>query len=235
MSMTHPIEDLPAYALGALDEAERIRVAAHLETCEQCARDLAQFEDALYEAAAVGAVAAVPPRDLRTRIVLRHRGARVPAENDFGARAKAWLARPVPFAVPLALAVLLVVSFVAVGTARRDADSYGHALAGVADGHVVALAQQKDAPAEARGALVIPRNGDPYLILELSSPPTGKTWEAWVIKGQRPIAAGLSDSGGLFTIVLSAPVGEGDVVAVTLEPSTGSSAPTSAPVLAGGG
>ena len=230
----HPVEDLPAYALGALDEAERATVAAHLETCDQCKRDLAQFEDALYEAAAVGAVRAEPPRDLRARIVLRHRSARVARESDWGARARAWLARPVPLALPLALALLLVVSLVAVGTARRETDTYARALAGVADGRVVALAAQKNAPADARGALVIPRSGDPYVVLELSSPPAGKTWEAWVIKGQRPIAAGLSGSGGVFTIVLSAPVGAGDVVAVTLEPSAGSTAPTSDPVLAGG-
>ena len=230
----HPIEDLPAYALGALDEAERARVAAHLETCDQCPRDLARFEDALYEAAAVGAVPAEPPRDLRTRIVLRHRGAGLRRDRSWGARVRAWLARPVPLALPLALAVLLVVSFVAVGTARRESDSYARALAGVAAGRVVALGPQKNAPADARGAVVIPRSGDPYLVLELASPPTGKTWEAWVIKGQRPIAAGLSGSGGLFTIVLSAPVGAGDVIAVTLEPAAGSNAPTSDPILAGG-
>ena len=229
----HPTEDLPAYALGALDEAEQAAVAAHLETCDQCVRDLAQFEDALYEAAALGAVQVDPPRDLRTRIVLRHRGARVVRATDWGARLREWLSRPVPLVVPIALAVLLVVSFAAVGTARRDADTYARALAGVADGRVVALAPQKSAPA-ARGSLVLPRGGEPYLVLQLASPPSGKTWEAWVIKGQRPIAAGLSGSGGVFTLVLSAPVDAGDVVAVTLEPAVGSSAPTSDPVLAGG-
>jgi hypothetical protein len=231
---SHPTDDLPAYALGALDEAERVAVAAHVETCDQCSRDLAQFEEALYEAAAVGAVRAEPPRDLRTRIVLRHRGAGTRRDRDWGAGVRAWLARPVPLALPLALAVLLVVSFVAVGTARREGDSYARALAGVADGRVVALGPQKNAPADARGAVVIPRSGDPYLVLELAGPPTGKTWEAWVIKGQRPIAAGQSGSGGLFTIVLTAPVGAGDVIAVTLEPAVGSSAPTSDPILAGG-
>jgi anti-sigma factor RsiW len=229
----HPTEDLPAYALGALDEAERIAVAAHLKTCDQCARDLAQFEDALYEAAAVGAVRADPPRDLRTRIVLRHRGAPAARANG-GGRVREWLARPVPLAAALALAVLLVASLVAVGTARREADTYAQALAGVATGRVVALAPQKNAPAEARGALVIPGSGEPYLVLRLSSPPTGKTWEAWLIKGQRPIPAGLSGSGGVFTMVLTAPLDSGDVVAVTLEPAIGSAAPTSDPVLAGG-
>ena len=146
---------------------------------------------------------------------------------------RAWFAQPVPLAVSLVLAALFVVSLVAVGNARREADTFERALAGVADGRVVALAPQKSAP-DARGALVIPRSGDPYVVLQLASPPSGKTWEAWVIKGQRPVAAGLSASGGLFTIVLSAPLGAGDVVAVTLEPAVGSSAPTSDPVLAGG-
>ena len=56
----HATEDLPAYALGALGEAERDIVAAHVDRCAQCTRDLAQFEDALYEAAAIGAVQARP-------------------------------------------------------------------------------------------------------------------------------------------------------------------------------
>ena len=82
----HPTEDLPAYALGALEESERESITTHVAKCDQCTRELAAFEDALYEAAAVGATgvgapgreATVnPPRDLRTRIVLRHRGARV--------------------------------------------------------------------------------------------------------------------------------------------------------------
>ena len=67
----HPTEDLPAYALGALDKEERAVIAAHIETCDTCAADLAQFEDALYEAAAIGAIDVEPPADLRRRIVLR--------------------------------------------------------------------------------------------------------------------------------------------------------------------
>src|SRR2546428_10939092 len=114
----HPTEDLPAYALGALDEAEQRTLAAHLETCDQCAHDLAQFEDALYEAAAVGAVRADPPRDLRTRIVLQHRGARVAPSSNWGARAREWLARALPAAGPLALRGVPPSPFVARGTAR---------------------------------------------------------------------------------------------------------------------
>ena len=96
MSMTeerHPTEDLAAYALGALDESEATAVASHLETCDRCARDLAQFEDALYEAAVVGAARAETPRDLRRRIVVRHRGARAVRATDWSARLREWVAR----------------------------------------------------------------------------------------------------------------------------------------------
>src|SRR5437867_7539172 len=112
----HATEDLPAYALGALGEAERAIVAAHVDRCAQCTRDLAQFEDALYEAAAIGAVHVDPPRELRTRIVLRHRGARGREGASWTTRMAEVFVRPVPIALPAVLALLLVVSFAIIGT-----------------------------------------------------------------------------------------------------------------------
>jgi anti-sigma factor RsiW len=227
----HPTEDLPAYALGALDESERETIAAHVEGCAQCTRDLAQFEDALYEAAAVGAVDVQPPRDLRTRIVLRHRGARSPAAPSWTARIAGVLLRPVPLAVPAVLALLLVVSFAIVGTNRQQIDTYERALAGVADGRVVALAPTSANP-DARASVVIPKQGQPYLVVRLPAPPSGKTWEAWVLKpGPKAVPAGTSTAGDVFVLPLTAPLGAGDGVAITLEPSAGSPQPTTQPVL----
>jgi anti-sigma factor RsiW len=225
----HPTEDLPAYALGALDESERETIASHVEGCAQCTRDLAQFEDALYEAAAVGAVDVQPPRDLRTRIVLRHRGTRAPA--SWTARLAGLLVRPVPLAVPAVLAVLLVVALAVVGTNRQQTDTYERALAGVASGRVVALAPTSANP-DARAAVVIPDQGQPYLVVRLPAPPSGKTWEAWVLKpGPRAVPAGTSTAGDVFVLSLTAPLGAGDGVAITLEPIAGSSQPTTQPVL----
>ena len=85
-----------------------------------------------------------------------------------------------------------------------------------------------------RGSLVIPANGAaPYLILDLPPAPAGKTWEAWVIRGDTPVRAGITDERGLVTLTLSAPVAAGDTVAVTPEPAGGLDAPTGTPVLAG--
>lgn len=230
----HPTEDLPAYALGALDRDEREVLAAHVETCAVCTRDLAQFEGALYEAAAVGAVDIDPPRDLRTRIVLRHRDAPVRRGTSWGDRIIEFLRSPVPAAVPVALAVLVVVAFGVVGATRQQADAYERALAGVADGRVVALAPTGANP-DARGAIVIPIQGSPYLVVRLPAPPAGKAWEAWVLKagpsGPTAIPAGTTERGDVFTLSLTAPLGAGDGVAITLEPASGSAQPTTQPVL----
>jgi anti-sigma-K factor RskA len=235
----HPTEDLPAYALGVLEQHEREAIATHVENCASCRDDLAQFEDALYEAAVIGAVNVDPPRDLRTRIVLRHRDAPVPgapsSADRLGERIIAFLRSPVPATVPLALAILLVVAFAVLGTTRLQADAYAQALAGVADGRVVALAPTGVNP-DARAAVVIPNRGSAYLIVRLPAPPSGKAWEAWVLRpaqgGPTAIPAGTSESGDVFTLSLTVPLGAGDGVAITLEPASGSAQPTTQPVLA---
>jgi len=237
----HPTEDLPAYALGALEESERESITTHVAKCEQCTRELAAFEDALYEAAAVGATgvgapgreATVnPPRDLRTRIVLRHRGARVVGGVGWPERLRAFFLRPVPLFVPAVLAVLVLIAFAVVGTSRQQTDAYANALAGVADGRVVALAPQEGNP-DARAAIVIPARGQPYLVVRLPAPPSVKAWEAWVLKpGPVAVPAGTSQDGGVFTLVLTSPLGAGNGIAITLEPIAGSAQPTTRPVLA---
>ena len=230
----HPTEDLPAYALGALDKDEHDVVASHVATCATCAHDLAQFEEALFEAAAVGAVNVDPPANQRTRIVLRHRGARVPGGTSWGDRMLDFLAAPVPATVPVVLALLLALALGVVGASRQQADTYERALAGVADGRVVALAPTGVNP-DARAAVVIPTQWSAYLIVRLPAPPTGKAWEAWVLKtgasGQVAVPAGTAERGDLFTLSLSAPLGAGDGVAITLEPAAGSAQPTTQPVL----
>src|SRR3989442_849128 len=94
----HPTDDLPAYALGVLDDPET--VAAHVARCAVCGPEVAELQDALYEAAAAGAAGVEPPRTLRARIVLRHRGPAAPRARGWSARLRALLARPVPLAVP---------------------------------------------------------------------------------------------------------------------------------------
>lgn len=230
----HPTDDLAAYALGTLDVSERGPVEQHLADCPACGAEVAAFAETAWTIAETASLE--PPAGLRESIVARAtRDARPlapPLEVSALGRLIGVLRRPMPLAVPLALAVLLVVSVAGFAGARRDADGYAAALAGVAGAHVVPLVGSETA---LRGSLVRPASGAPaYLILDLPAPPAGKIWEAWVLNGEKPIAAGIGGGrGGVTTLLLTAPLGAGDGVAVTLEPAGGSLAPTTAPVLAG--
>jgi anti-sigma-K factor RskA len=64
--------------------------------------------------------------------------------------------------------------------------------------------------------------------------PSGKTYELWYINSAgKPTAAGLFESNGKSTLqVLSGRMSKGDTVGVTIEPSGGSKAPTTKPIVA---
>lgn len=232
----HPTDDLAAFSIGALDAPEAHRVEAHLASCASCRSEVASFAEVAWGIAELAPQAALGAA-LRDRVLEQVSPRTVP---QVGAASRASLLDGlrrifdlrVPLAVPMALVLLLAVSLAGLGSARADADAYARAVAGVADGNVVTLAATPGS--EARGSLVIPASGEPYLILKLPAPPPGKTWEAWVVRGQQPLAAGISgDRSGVVTLVLSQPLRPGDGVAVTLEDAGGVPAPRGAVVLQG--
>jgi anti-sigma-K factor RskA len=153
---------------------------------------------------------------------------------SLGDRINELLLGPVPAAVPLALALLLLVAFGVLGATRQQVDTYARALGGVADGRVVALAPTGANP-DARGAVVIPTQGSPYVVVRLPAPQTGKVWQVWVLKpgtsGPTAVPAGTIERGDVFMLSLTAPLGAGDGVAITLELASGSTQPTTQPVL----
>lgn len=228
----HPRDDLAAFALGALDSEEERAVRSHLEQCAACTTEVRAFEAAAWALAETAERDA--PASMRAAIVARaRRELPAPRGRDRLAVLVDVLRRPVPLAVPVALAVLLALALAGYATARRDTDRYAAALSGVVGARVVTLAPTGEFPG-VRGSLVIPANGDaPYLVLDLPAAPSAKTWEAWVIRGETPVAAGITDERGVTTLVLTAPLGSGDTVAVTLEPSGGVERVTGRPVLAG--
>jgi anti-sigma-K factor RskA len=62
--------------------------------------------------------------------------------------------------------------------------------------------------------------------------PAGKTYEAWVIQGDRPVPAGTFAGGGQVAFPLTRKVPDGAIVAVTLERAGGVEQPTTDPVFA---
>lgn len=227
----HPIDDLAAHALGILEPEEARAVSAHLAGCASCREESAALADTVWR---VSETAARPvPARLRAAIVGQARSGVIPAPRTWSSFWSALL-RPVPLAVPMGLAALLLIALASLGIARRDVDHYGAALASVVGATVVPLAATDAAPSGIRGSVVVPPDGGrPFLILDLPAAPTGKTWEAWVIRGALPARAGITDDRGVVTLELAAPLTPGDTVAVTAEPSGGVDQPTGAPVLAG--
>ena len=68
---------------------------------------------------------------------------------------------------------------------------------------------------------------------DLPSPPEGKTYEAWILRDDVPEPAGLFDPNetGSAAVPIEGAIEDADVVAVTVEPSGGSSSPTDDPLI----
>jgi len=97
---------------------------------------------------------------------------------------------------------------------------------------VVGLAVALSQPSHTRVFSVVVRDGRATLHTSgLAAAPRGKTYEAWVIPASRPPRpAGLFPGGAATSLRLHGTVPRNAVVAVTVEPAGGVSAPTTKPI-----
>ena len=104
----------------------------------------------------------------------------------------------------------------------EDLDTERAATALLADPNAAAVSLDG-----ADGRLVVSPTGQAALVVSLDPAPSGKTYEAWVIRDGEPTRAGLFEAeAGRDVLLLDEPVGEGETVAVTLERDGGVDAPT---------
>jgi anti-sigma-K factor RskA len=224
-------ESLGAYALGALSDTERERVAAHIETCPICAEDAASFERAA--ARLIDVVPAVdPPPELRHRIMSvveseasLLRATAEPPEEVRIARTprRSWL-DGLSLRWATAAAAALVIGGV-VGSqvfGGGDGSNTRTLSADVGRGHAWVEVTGQNAKLVVDG---------------LVSPGANRVYELWVQHGTempRPASENLADatfvvgSGG---VEIPAHLEDGDRVLVTSEPMGGSRTPTTAPVV----
>ena len=220
------IHELTAgYALDALDPEEREAYEAHLETCESCQAELSTFWETTH-GLAIAAFGPAPSSELRARIVTQARDEKrvvVPLESR---------RRPL---VPVLAAVAAVAAAVAIGIGvwathiSGQLDRTRSTLDVLVDPE-----SQTVALATGRGRLVVDPDGQAVLVVhDLGPAPSGKTYETWIIEGGQPVSAGLfAGRHGTSVVDVDGNVGEGSVVAVTLEQSGGVDAPTTNPVVA---
>jgi anti-sigma factor RsiW len=215
----NPHELSALYALDVLDDEERSRYEEHLAGCERCQGDLRGLREA---AAGIGFVATgpSPPAALRERVLERVRAEPI---NVTVIRSR----RP-SFAVSIAAAVAVAATAAAVALGVWAATlhhSLSHEQAAVS---VLGNPHSRRVPVQGvAGSLVVAPSGKAALAVDLPAPPTGKTYEAWVIDG------GVHRD-RLFDgapTLLERRVTLGTTVKVTLETAGGVDAPTTVPLL----
>jgi anti-sigma factor RsiW len=225
-----------AYAADALSPVEKTAFEDHLVTCMPCTREVRALQET---AALLGAASAEePPPGLRAAVLAQARSTPQVSSLD---RARAARLRRATLALGAVAAVLVVVVIVLgawVASLHRTADS---ALATAAA--VTQVLTASDASATSgeiagggRGTVVVSRSLDSavFVASDLEQPGSGLTYQLWWIDasgGAR--SAGLtlpSSDGSVATVLAGAPEGAAHV-GVTVEPSGGSSAPSTKPVL----
>jgi hypothetical protein len=243
-------ESLAAYALGALDESERVAVEAHLEDCAGCRARAAALEEAANRLplALSAASPLAPPASLEDRLMRRIVGEREP--RPARPRAVRWL-RP-RLALPVA-AALVVAAFGAWNLHLSSALSEERSLRERLEqliGHQETVLDVVDSERTVRRVLLPsrPAPSGPYgklftrtdqpevvaMIARLPRPPQGRTYQLWLRRGGRERRAGTLDvnAQGFGLIVFRGP-GPGpdyEEARVTLQPP-GAARP-GAPVLA---
>ncbi len=239
--MTHQeMQDLyEFYALGQLEPDEQAEIDEHLRTgCKAC-------EDAIRRAALTNAAIlsfapdAAPPKDLRKRVLA-----------GFGAQRPGWgwIAGWSAVTAGLLIATLWFSTDAQrtrseLALARQQATRSSAELTRVQtvleflnapETRQVTFGKSEQAPP--RGTVLVnPTNGVLLIAANLPALGSGKTYEMWLIpKGGAPRPAGLfqSDPQGNAVHVVRGPVDPAtSAVAVSVEPETGSTAPTTTPIV----
>ena len=218
------------YALDALDPAEREAFEAHLEDCEPCQEELASFWEVTGGLAAA-ADGPAPSPALRERIL---DSARAEEQNVISISSRRRVS-------PVLASVTTIAAAVAIGFGI-----YAMSLNGQLDDSRAALSAQETAAAVladtnttsvpmngGSGKVVVNDAGSAVLVLNaLPAAPSGKTYQAWVITDDTPVSAGVfAPSEDRAVVPIPQTVPAGSVVAVTIEPDGGVSAPTRAPAM----
>jgi anti-sigma-K factor RskA len=205
------LQDLiPAHALDALEADDARLLEEHLETCEECRREL----DEMLETTALLAFATdhvEPPASLRAQIL---DAVAEPTPARSRPRLRLAFLRGA-FAGALAVAAIALV----IGIALHESSS------GSPSASVYLLA------GKVQGAVVRSGSSSKLVLMNLKAPAAGHTYEAWLIgSDKKPVPAGTFTSGTSFVYDLKGNSSKTQTVAITVEPAGGSPAPTTTPI-----
>ena len=227
---THEL--IAGYALDALDEADRARATELLASSEEAREELRSLTE-VAAAMATATVGPSPAPDLRDRIL---DSARAEPQNvvSLEERRRSRLVPALGIAAAAAACAALALGLWG-ASVSSDLDDARSALARERLAAAVLARPVSEASLTgASGRLVVGQDGQAVLVVSDVAPvPAGKTYQVWVIDGGHPTPAGLfAPDSGTQAIPVAGTVGNGSVVAVTVEDDGGVAAPTGKPVIA---
>ncbi len=231
-------ENLAAYALGALDPAEAAALEAHLQTCETCRAELAD-----YGRISSGLLAALPARAPRSS-VRRNLQKRLAGEKPRVRPQFNWGFGQLAFTAALAALVglnLLTVSQVyslrreqAEFIEKRTSEQTAIAMLAYPTTQTITFDENGIS-----GSLLVDKHRNLLAVFawNLSVPPSGEIYQMWLIdpKGDRTSGGFLTPEPGypfVMAVIRSAqPLSAFNGIGITLEPLGGSPKPTGPRVL----
>ena len=234
-----------AYALDALDDAERERFERHLRRCSGCADDVRQMT-ATATALAM-AVAADPPPGLKARVLAAAATTPqlppLPAESAAARRRRgrhvtrsAWFPRLALGAAGVGVAAAVVLAVVTVSTQDRlnTVQAQNRAIAAVLAAPDAQIATGSSTIG-GRATVVLSYSQQKMIFTSSGFPalPDAKVYELWLLSSGGATPAGLlpESVNGSTAPVLASGLTSADKVGVTVEPAGGTSAPTTTPIL----
>jgi anti-sigma-K factor RskA len=227
-------DDLAAYALGALPEAEAERLEAHLAGCDACSERLRWLQPAVDLVPATVPQYEAPPA-LKASLMETVR-AEAGAEQRFPARAEetpGWRARlrRTLFgngSLRPALAGLAVACLVVVGVG-------GYLLGGDEDtGSMTEYAALPTSPKVTAEGTVSIENGRAMLVVDsMADIPSDEVYQVWIQHDGEvsPSEIFVVDDTGHGSVAIPSVPANADRIMVTREPAGGSEEPRTAPVL----
>jgi anti-sigma-K factor RskA len=230
---THVVHLLAgAYALDSLGDDEILEFENHLETCGDCRTELASMREAVVLLAA--AVALSPPDGLRGRVVRDVSGVRPlpPRTTDQTAARVRRCRRTGP--VALAAAAALIAAIGVGATVGRGSDDPAPVTASAQVMHAADRAHTTVESDRGWEATVWRSDSVGQAVIvthHLPPAPEGLVYQLWLDQpASGRVSAGTMSAGGDQTVVLVGDATTANGAAITLEPTGGSTRPSSDPI-----
>jgi hypothetical protein len=229
-----------AYALNAVDGAERDRFEHHLRRCRPCGNEVRGLAETATTLAM--AVAMAPPAQLKQRVMNAVSVTRqAPPAVDHrrlrrAARSSSWVPRLATAVAAVSLAAAVAFGILQIFTQHQlnSARAQNQAIAAVIaapDARIVTEAISAGGTA----SVVVSRAEQKIVFTSAGLPalPASEVYELWLIGPPRIRPAGLlpAPSAGKTAPVLASGLVAGDKVGLTVEPAGGTSMPTTTPIL----